>query len=140
MLLCLGVLPAACAAPPAMPATGPAAAACAPGAGAPMTAFELFFGRSIRGAGEVSDSAWQDFLARVVTPNLPNGYTVFDGVGAWLDPVTGKTLHERTNVLLAVLPNGPAGAAAIARVRQSYQTEFHQMLVGMTVMPVCGAF
>ena len=105
-----------------------------------MTAFELFFGRSIRGAGEVSDGAWEDFLARVVTPNLPNGYTVFDGVGTWLNPGTGMTVHERTKVLLAVLPDAPSGAAPIARIRQSYQAEFQQMLVGMMVMPICGAF
>jgi len=105
-----------------------------------MTAFELFFGRSVRGAAEVSDGAWDGFLARVVTPNLPNGYTVFDGTGAWLDPATGKTVRERTKILLSVLSDDPAAAAAVARIRQAYQTEFHQILVGMTTTPVCGAF
>ena len=55
-----------------------------------MLAFELFFGRSIQGQSEVTDSAWEDFLDTVVTPNLPNGYTVFDGTGAWLNPATKR--------------------------------------------------
>ena len=72
-----------------------------------MLAFELFFGRSIRGQAEVSDSAWDDFLNRMVTPNLPNGYTVFDAIGAWLNPATRRTVRERTKVLLAVCPMLP---------------------------------
>ena len=105
-----------------------------------MLVFELFFGRSIHGQGEVSDRAWDDFLEQVVTPNLPNGYTVFDAAGAWRNPATGHTAHERTKVLLAALPEVATSAAAIERVRQAYAEQFHQTLVGMTVAPACGAF
>jgi hypothetical protein len=105
-----------------------------------MVLFQLFFGRSIRGQGEVSDGAWDDFVQQVITPSLPNGYTVFDGTGAWLNPATGHTIRERTKILLAALPDAPASAAAVARVRTAYAARFHQNLVGMTVSPVCGAF
>ncbi|MGA3403628.1 MAG: DUF3574 domain-containing protein [Acetobacteraceae bacterium] len=105
-----------------------------------MLMFELFFGRSIQGQGEVSDGAWDDFLDHVVTPNLPNGYTVFDGTGAWLNPATSHTIHERTKVLLVALPDTAASAAAIARIRHAYAEQFRQTLVGMTVAPGCGAF
>ena len=81
-LLCLLALLAGCT--PPSPATS--AMRCPPGQGSPMLAFELFFGRSIRGQAEVSDSAWDDFLTRMVTPNLPNGYTVSDAIGAWRIP------------------------------------------------------
>jgi hypothetical protein len=89
---------------------------------------------------EVSDGAWDDFLQQVVTPNLPNGYTVFDGTGAWLNPATGRTIHERTKILLAALPDVPASAAAISSVRTAYAAQFHQALVGMTVAAACGSF
>lgn len=105
-----------------------------------MLAFELFFGRSIPGQAEVTDSAWDDFLSRMVTPNIPNGYTVSDAAGAWLNPATRRTVNERTKILLAVLPDAPPSAAAIARIREAYQAQFRQMQVGMTTMPVCGAF
>jgi hypothetical protein len=101
---------------------------------------ELFFGRSIRGQGEVTDSAWDDFLAQVVTPNLPNGYTVFDGTGAWLNPATERTVQERTKILLVALPDTASQTAAIARIRQAYAAQFHQTLVGMTVAPACADF
>jgi hypothetical protein len=105
-----------------------------------MLVFELFFGRSIRGQGEVSDGALDDFLTQVVTPNLPNGYTVFDGTGAWLNPATNRTVRERTKVLLAALPDAATSAAAVDRIRRTYAEQFHQTLVGMTVTPACGAF
>jgi hypothetical protein len=133
---CLAAVLSGCVAPQ------PAAimARCPPGQGTPMSAFALFFGRSIRGQGEVGNSAWESFLDRVITPNLSSGYTVFDATGAWLDPATNRTVHERTKVLLAVVPDTAANAAAIARIRQAYQHEYHQSLVGMTTTPVCAEF
>ncbi|HUB11821.1 MAG TPA: DUF3574 domain-containing protein [Acetobacteraceae bacterium] len=105
-----------------------------------MTAYVLFFGRSIGNRAEVGNRDWNEFLDHVVTPNLSSGYTVFDGSGAWLDPATQRTLQERTKVLLAVLPDTSASAAAVARIRQNYRIRFHQNSVGMTTMPACGAF
>lgn len=133
---CLAILLAGCAAPqPAVQAT-----TCPATQGVPMTQYQLFFGRSIHGQSEVSDAAWDDFLQQVVTPNLPNGYTVFDGTGAWLNPATARTIHERTKILLVALPDAAASAASIARVRTAYAERFHQTLVGMMVAPVCGSF
>ena len=43
----------------------------------------LFFGRNIRSGGTVSDSAWRVFLAEVVTPRLPDGFSVTRGEGQW---------------------------------------------------------
>jgi hypothetical protein len=105
-----------------------------------MLVYELFFGRSIQGRGEVSDHAWDEFLDRVVTPTLPNGYTVFDGAGAWLNPATRRTVHEPTKVLLVALPDTAASAAAVARVRATYAEQFHQTLVGLTTAPACASF
>jgi hypothetical protein len=116
------------------------AVTCPADQGTPMLVFQLFLGASVRGQGEVTDQAWRDFVDQVVTPNLPNGYTVFDGTGAWLDPATTATIHEKTRVLLAALPDTPAAAASIARVRESYASQFRQSLVGMTVAPACASF
>jgi Protein of unknown function (DUF3574) len=127
---------AACAAP--QQAVQPAS--CPATQGTPMLVVELFFGRSIQGQAEVGDHAWDDFLDQVVTPNLPTGYTVFDATGAWLNPATSHTIHERTKVLLAALPDAAANAAAVARIRKAYEARFHQTLVGMTVAPACGLF
>jgi hypothetical protein len=133
---CLAIALVGCTAPQPAVQTG----GCPVAQGTPVLVYELFFGRSIHGRAEVSDRAWDDFLGQVVTPTLPNGYTVLDGAGAWLNPATGQTVHERTKVLLVALPDAAASAAAVAQVRQAYARQFHQTLVGMTVAPACGAF
>jgi hypothetical protein len=127
---------AGCAAPQQPVATG----RCAAEQGGPMLMFALFFGRSIQGQGEVGDRDWNEFLDQVVTPNLPSGYTVFDAAGAWRNPATGHTGHERTKVLLVALPDAAASTAAIDRVRKAYEAQYHQVLVGMSVAPTCGSF
>ncbi|HVC63379.1 MAG TPA: DUF3574 domain-containing protein [Acetobacteraceae bacterium] len=135
-VFCLAGMLAGCAAPQQTARVR----SCPVAEGTPLVVFELFFGRSIQGRGEVGHRAWDDFLERVVTPNLPNGYTVSDAIGAWMNPATSRTIRERTKVLLAALPDDAGSAAAIARIRHAYDVRFHQMQVGMTVAAVCGSF
>ena len=145
-LICILGL-AACA-----PGTGGTANRCTAAFGTPALVFQLFFGRSIdplghplghasgHASGEVSDRDWDGFVDRVVTPALPDGFTVFDATGAWMNPHTGKTIQERTKVVVVALPDVPASAAAVQRIRTEYQADFHQELVGMTVAPGCASF
>ena len=60
----------------------PARAACEDTGGSEQLSIELLFGRSMPG-GQVSEPAFQDFLAGVVTPRFPDGLTVLDGYGQW---------------------------------------------------------
>ena len=115
-------------------------ARCAPGQGDPMRVYTLFFGRSVAGQGDVDDNAWAGFVRRVVAPNLPEGFTVWDADGAWLSPRLGRTVFERSKVLVVALPERPASAAAVERVRDAYRTMFHQQSVGLTAAPACGSF
>ena len=94
----LAALVGGCAAPASWQASNPPAATAEP-APAPyqclvagearMLVAELFFGRDRAGQQTVSDAEWADFLASVVTPNFPDGLTVFDGYGQWRNPTTG---------------------------------------------------
>lgn len=113
---------------------------CGPDEGSPVRVFSLFFGLSIQGRGEVTDREWQRFLDDTITANLPNGYTVVDAHGAWMNPITRRTIEERTKVLLVALPVAPEAEAAVNRIRSEYQIRFRQQLVGMTVSRACGAF
>ena len=114
--------------------------ACAPGLGTPVTVFTLYLGEAIPGRDDLTDQEWQSFLDDTITVNLPNGYTILDANGAWMNPVTHKTFKEATKVLVAALPDVPDSLIAINRIRASYQTRFHQQLVGMTVQQACGTF
>jgi hypothetical protein len=124
----------ACAPPPGGPAR------CTPALGPPMLVFDLFFGRAIPARTILTEAEWQGFLNTVITPNLPNGYTVLDAYGAWMNPITRHTIEEPTKLLLVALPDDADSLAAISRIRTAYQVQFHQQLVGMTVQPACGSF
>ena len=113
---------------------------CPPGFGSPTTIFTLFLGESIPGRDDLTDKEWQAFLDTTVTANLPNGYTVFDAKGGWMNPATRVTIKENTKVLLVALPEGPDSLAAINRIRTAYQIKYRQQLVGMTVEQACGVF
>ena len=119
---------------------GPGSRPCAPGLGPPVAVFTLFFGRAIPGRDDLTDKEWRSFLDNTVTANLPNGYTILDADGAWMNPITRRTIREATKVLVIALPEVPDSVAAINRVRTAYQLKFHQQLVGMTVEQACGSF
>jgi hypothetical protein len=131
-LTCLVVGLSGCAAPGQL--------SCAPGAGNPTQVFTLYLGEAIRGRPDLTEQEWRSFLDRVVTPAVPDGYTVLDGSGAWRNPATGTTAREATKILVVALPNTPDSLTAINRIRAAYQTEFHQILVGMTVQQACAVF
>jgi len=105
-----------------------------------MRIYDLYFGRSVSRRGEVSDTEWRDFRDQVITPALPNGYTVLDGQGAWRNPRSGSTISEATKILVVAMPDAPESLAAINGIRSNWQHRFHQYVVGMTVQTGCGSF
>jgi hypothetical protein len=130
---------------PLVPVVCLLAAACATPscpnlAGTPMLEYHLFFSRNIPGRSSLADTEWADFAARVVTPNLPAGFTAFDASGQWQNPITHHIFAEPTKVLIVAVPDTPASAAAVTAIENAYKAEFHQQSVGITVAPVCAAF
>jgi hypothetical protein len=105
-----------------------------------MRVYELYFGRAIHGRGDLTDAEWDEFRDSVIIPNLPEGFTVLDGDGAWLNPHTHTTMSEATKIVVAAMPDTAGSVSAIARVRDAYDTRFHQISVGMTSHLACGAF
>jgi hypothetical protein len=120
--------------------SGCASPRCQPGAGQGMQIYTLYFGRSVRDRAPVSDQEWRDFRTQVITPALPDGYTVLDGQGAWMNQNTHVTITETTKVLVVAMPEAPDSLPAINRIRSSWQHRFHQYVVGMTVQSGCGSF
>jgi uncharacterized protein DUF3574 len=120
--------------------SGCAPSRCPPGAGHAMLVYTLYFGRSVSGREPVSDREWRDFRNRVITPALPDGYTLLDGQGAWMNPETRVTIAEPTKVLVVAMPEAPDSVTVINRIRSAWQHRFHQISVGMTVQSGCGSF
>ena len=140
------VLLAACATPPppASPAAAPPAEAkpyqCILPQEQRMLVAELFFGRNIRGRRPLSDIEWSEFAAQTITPNFPDGFTVFDGDGQWQNPATGRIARERTKILLVAAKRDPDLAPRLTAVIDAYKARFHQQSVGIITRDSCAAF
>ena len=48
----------------------------------------------------LTEAEWRAFAAEIVTPNFPDGFTVFDGEGQWRNPATGRIAQDPTKILL----------------------------------------
>jgi hypothetical protein len=105
-----------------------------------MLVAELFFSRDIRGRAPLSDAEWAEFAAQTVTPNFPDGFTVFDGEGQWRNPQTGRIAGNRTKILLVAAPRTPDLARRLSAVIEAYRARFGQQSVGVITRDSCAAF
>ena len=105
-----------------------------------MLVAELFFSRGIKGREPLSDAEWAAFAAQTVTPNFPDGFTVFDSEGQWRNPQTGLIAHERTKILLVAAKREPDLAQRLSAVVDAYKARFRQQSVGIITRDSCAAF
>jgi hypothetical protein len=105
-----------------------------------MLVAELFFGRGIKGRGPLTNAEWADFAAQTITPNFPDGFTVFDGEGQWRNPRTGHIVSDRTKILLIAAKREPDLARRLSAVSEAYKLRFHQQSVGIITRDSCAAF
>ena len=105
-----------------------------------MLVAELFFGRTIRGRGALSDAEWAQFAAQVVTPNFPDGFTVTDGNGQWQNPATREITRQPTRIVLVAAKRTPDIGARLTAVIDAYKTRFNQQSVGIITRDSCAAF
>jgi hypothetical protein len=88
-----------------------------------MLSDRLFCGLSIPGGGEVSEAELQSFIAEVVTPRFPEGFTVWRAKGQW------KGGDEDSFVIEIMHPAGAEIEASIHEIADAYRTRFHQEAV-----------
>jgi len=106
-----------------------------------MLVAELFFGRDRAGGKVVSDAEWADFLAQTVTPNFPDGLTVFDGYGQWRNPATGAIgRNPGVKIVLIAAMRSADLPGRLAAVIDAYKARFHQQSVGLITRDSCAAF
>jgi hypothetical protein len=137
------LLLAGCAAPGGPPQSGEPLpqSACLLPAQKPMLVVELFFGRNIPGRAPVSEAEWADFVVRVITPNFPDGYTVFNGAaGQSGAPQNGLIAREAPMIVLAAAYPRPDLKDRIAATIEAYRARFPQKSVGLLTRWECGAF
>ena len=108
----------------------------------PYVAFNFYFGLQTSGGEEVTDAEWQTFLAQEVTPRFPDGLTVFDAAGQWLDTDADRLYREGTKVLNILVPADSAESAkrALDEIADVYVEQFDQQVVFKTSAQSCAGF
>ena len=114
----------ACAPPPA---DAPRPVECPAGA-TRMVRDVLYFGRSIPGGGEVSDAEWTRFVAEVITPAFPQGFTITTGTGQWQE-AGGNVVSEPSMIFSVLHPDTQVDEAKITGIGERYRVLFHQEAV-----------
>ena len=86
---------------------------------------ELYFGRNKPG-GEVSEEQFQHFLAVEVTKRFPDGLTLIDGLGQFLDS-SGTIVKEKSKLLILFYPLSDRQAdGRVEDIRTAYKGQFQQ--------------
>ncbi len=96
---------------------------------------ELFFGMDKPSGGQVTQEEWEKFIAEVVTPRFPEGFTVDDALGQYLD---GKTLvREKSKQLILIYPRRfkTSSNRKIEEIRRTYIKAFDQKSVLRVDLP-----
>src|SRR5271155_5161739 len=86
-----------------------------------MVVTQLFFGRDIAGRAPLTDAEWSDFVANTLARNFPDGFTVSDGDGQWLDPKTHHVAQERSKIVIVATAQTPDLARRTAEVMDAYR-------------------
>jgi len=105
-----------------------------------MFVAELFFGRNIKGRQPLTDGEWAEFVAQTISPNFPDGFTLFDGEGQWRNPQTGQIASGRTKILFVAAKPEPDLSRRLSAVIDAYKAQFRQQSVGIITRDSCAAF
>jgi hypothetical protein len=86
----------------------------------------LYFGLKTDDSAGVSEQAWAQFLAEIVTPHFPDGLTVLEAYGQSDDhgPQPGTVIAQGTRMLILVHPDDDAAAAAVAAIKAAWKERF----------------
>ncbi len=118
--------------------------ASSPGVGAePWIRTELYFGTTIpNDGGDVSDAEWNAFLDEEITPRFPDGLTVLEGYGQFLN--SRGVIAEEDSIVLIIFHPGEfvdESSASIEEIRDLYEVEFDQeSVLRVDSEPVCVSF
>jgi hypothetical protein len=111
-----------------------ACATVTPPAANAVIADRLFCGRSIPGGGMVSDDDWNAFLRDVVTPQFPDGLTIWRAEGQWKGN-DGALVREPVMIIEILHPLSAEIDRKIHGIAEEYRQRFHQDAVMRVTVP-----
>jgi Protein of unknown function (DUF3574) len=98
---------------------------------------DLYYGRNIGTTGQVSDRQFRQFLRNEITPRFPDGLTVYDADGQFLDS-SNQLIREPSNVVSLILEDTQANEQLINQVIDLYKQKFQQESVLVVVDETLG--
>ncbi len=106
-----------------------------------FTEVNVYFGREKGDGAMVTEDEWNGFLADTVTPRFPDGLTVLDARGQWLDTTEGRLYVESTKLLNVLVPSDATDAVllSVQAMSDEYKSRFDQQAVFYTTLPACAA-
>lgn len=105
----------------------------------PMRTAQLFFGRDVADAAQVTEADFRKFVDEELTPAFPAGLTVLDGGGQWRG-AENQLIREASKVVIVVMPNGAEAERRINAVRAAYKARFNQQSVLLVTQSSCVGF
>ncbi|MDQ3656296.1 MAG: DUF3574 domain-containing protein [Chloroflexota bacterium] len=117
--------------------------ATSPGVGAePWIRTELYFGTTLPDGSEMTADQWADFLDAEITPRFPDGLTVLEGYGQFLN--SEGIIAGETSIVLIIFHPGEfvdESSVSIEEIRDAYETAFEQeSVLRVDSEPVCVSF
>jgi len=100
---------------------------------------QLYFGLA-KSRGAVGAREWQAFVEHEIAPRFPEGFTLLDGRGFWLNEDAKRTISENSKVLIRVHDGSPKDNEAIGAIVANYKRVFAQDSVLRVDENVCAAF
>lgn len=103
---------------------------------------ELYFGTTMPDGSRIADEDWQAFLDEEITPRFPDGLTVLEGNGQFLNS-SGVIIAEDSIVLIIFYPPDAVeeSSASIEEIRDAYEIQFEQeSVLRVDSAPVCVSF
>jgi len=101
---------------------------------------EMMFGRKIGDRIAVTNSAWARFVDSEITPRFPDGLSVVDAAGQWMDTEKKRVVREPSKIVTIVLRDSEKGQAGIDAIAEAYKKRFKQQSVGVIVRGACVSF
>jgi hypothetical protein len=90
---------------------------------------ELYFGLSLNNGNIISDSAWNVFVQKEVSPVFVGGFTIIQSNGKWFDTQSGQLHAEPSRIILSVSKLSVQASAKIDSLREKYKRIFQQQSV-----------
>lgn len=87
----------------------------------------------------IAEPAFQGFVDGVVTPALPDGFTLLATQGQYRDK-TGDVIREPGHLLIVLHHGDRATEPGLERVRAAYREQFDQESVLRTDVVTCASF